>query len=43
MDMSLVFLIAVGLLGCVMVVGLLQSATVIVRERSVKGHRTSKK
>jgi hypothetical protein len=42
MDMSLVLLITVGLLGFGMATGLVQTATVVVRRRSVKGKRTGK-
>jgi|CXWL01.1.fsa_nt_gi hypothetical protein len=42
MDMSLVFLIAVGFLACSMAMGLYQTATIVVRRRSVKGRRTRK-
>jgi len=42
MDMSLVLLIAAGLLACGMATGLYQTATVVVRRRAVRVHRTSK-
>lgn len=40
MDMSVVFLITVGLLGCSVVAGLFETVPVVVRRRGMRGNRT---
>lgn len=40
MDMSVAFLMTIGLLGCVVVAGLVETVTVVVRRRGMRGNRT---
>ena len=37
MDMSVVFLMTIGLLGCSVVAGLFETAPVVVRRRYIRG------
>ena len=40
MDISVVFLMAIGLLGCSVVAGLVETVPVVVRRRGMRGNRT---